>query len=353
MYKIKIIYYKPYEYHLLQEKLNQLGEAGYYTDDLAFISFFKKIDQSVYYKIDFFKPEGPSRTEKNAQKDHFYDPYLEANYQPIYHKKGMYVFVGKEPHDFTVNWQQKQNYLDHKMRYKPINYACLALLILIMLYVFLIAPATIDTFSTYGAIIALVGFILFILTCCFRSLCTFYFYRKFYQFVQQKISSLNHSLISQLHRIYICLLMISCLLIGGGLIEDLFNVQSIPKENHHFLMFEDLDITTPSEFSAQQKVNFTIHYYTAIEYTNDDEFIYTKQYQMTSSSKALQLMNDYLNDPTLCDCTTIINEDNVSYGYDDQHLTTLIMQNENIVTIVSINFEYTDEQIQTIIQYYT
>ena len=42
MYKIKLINYKPYEYELLQEKLNQLGQDGYKCEDLSLI-FLKAI----------------------------------------------------------------------------------------------------------------------------------------------------------------------------------------------------------------------------------------------------------------------------------------------------------------------
>lgn len=42
MYKFKIINYKPYEYEILQHQLDQLGKDGYYTDDLSFVSIFKK-----------------------------------------------------------------------------------------------------------------------------------------------------------------------------------------------------------------------------------------------------------------------------------------------------------------------
>ena len=40
--KLMIMNYKPYEYELLQDKLDALGKKGYKTNHLSYISFLKK-----------------------------------------------------------------------------------------------------------------------------------------------------------------------------------------------------------------------------------------------------------------------------------------------------------------------
>ena len=99
MYKIKIINYQPYEYELFQKTLDKLGQEGFSCQDLSFISLFKKVKQPVYYKIDFYKSEGKSRFEKMENRNHFLNYYIERDYQPIYSKRGMYVFKGQKECD--------------------------------------------------------------------------------------------------------------------------------------------------------------------------------------------------------------------------------------------------------------
>ncbi|UTY39994.1 hypothetical protein NMU03_04090 [Allocoprobacillus halotolerans] len=62
--KCMIMNYKPYEYELLQNKLDKLGKAGYITNDLTLLTFFKKVKKTVYYHIDFYSPNGKNAEEK-------------------------------------------------------------------------------------------------------------------------------------------------------------------------------------------------------------------------------------------------------------------------------------------------
>ena len=108
--------YRPYEYELLQEKLNALGQLHYTTDDLSLITIFKKVDTPVYYKIDFFHATGKTKAEKKKQKESFYDPYLDEFYQPIYNKKDMYVFVGDHEIKDIIKCDEKTEFIDDKKR---------------------------------------------------------------------------------------------------------------------------------------------------------------------------------------------------------------------------------------------
>lgn len=353
MYKIKAINYKPYEYELLQDKLNQLGHLGYYCDDLSFISIFKKKDHSIYYKIDFFNPTGKNKTEKNIQKERFYDPYLENDYQPIYNKNGMYVFVGDKECDISINWNHKKNYIDDTKTYKTYNYIGVSIFALIVIIIKTFFLSTIDTFLTYGITLTYVGAIIGCLTAIYRNVCTSYFYKKMNLGIQQQSKQLKKSLIENTRKIYRVLFIIVILLVGGGLIEDLYNVKTMTANEHHFVVFEDLGIHEETQFSALKKSGFFVpHYYTALEYVNDDSLLYTKQYVMKSEEKALTLIDDFMNNPHLCQCTNIVKNGSLYYGYIDETLTTIIIQNQNIVTSVFMSFDYTNEQLQTIIQYY-
>lgn len=352
MYKFKIINYKPYEYEILQHQLDQLGKDGYYTDDLSFVSIFKKVNHPIYYKIDFFKQTGKTRTEKNNLKDAFCDPYLEYNYQPIYNKNGMYVFVGETEFDINIKWNQKENYIDEKKRYQPIGYMLSTLLVLICLLVAPFYSTTIDVFLTYGTAISYLGLILLCMTCFYRHACSFYFYSQFYQMIHKKINVLKISLLSKLRFFYKMSFIISVILIIGGLTEDIFNTQDLTKNECNILTFEDLGIKEKTEFSAKKKTGFFVSpYYTSIELTEHD-VLYTKQYHFHSSKQAENKLDKIINHPENYDCTHFSAHDLAYYGYVDEQLTTLVIPHQNTITIVNFVFDYTNDNLNAIIQYY-
>lgn len=353
MYKIKIINYKPYEYQILQEQLDQLGKEGYYTDDLAFLSFFKKKNHPVYYKIDFFRQTGKSKFEKDTLKDRFYDPYLDDKYVPIYNKNGMYVFVGEKPSKVQVNWSNQKKFINDKKRFQSLNHLIFSFLITLLLIIGSFFVIKFDTFSTYGMTFVYIGAILSCLTAIYRNFCNFYEYRQFHKTIQAGIPQLSQGKLKKLRLIYKIATILCLILIGGGLIEDCFNVKDISKNDSQLLIFEDLGLQDVSEFSSLSKSSFTIpHYYTALEVI-DNDVLYTKQYQFNSEKKALNVIKTLIEKPSLCDCTSLQRKDTVTYGYYEDKLTTLIIQKENIVTIVNFSFAYTDTQIQTIIDYYS
>ena len=77
MSKIKLIYYRPYEYELLQETLNQLANDGYDAKQLHLLTLFKKTQKHVHYIVDVFHSTQKSINGKLAVRDKFLDPYLE------------------------------------------------------------------------------------------------------------------------------------------------------------------------------------------------------------------------------------------------------------------------------------
>ena len=60
--KFMIMNYKPYEYELLQTKLNKLGQQGYITQELSFVTIFNKVDYPVYYP-------SPAHGDMGARKE--------------------------------------------------------------------------------------------------------------------------------------------------------------------------------------------------------------------------------------------------------------------------------------------
>ena len=77
--KFMIMNYKPYEYELLQTKLNKLGQQGYITQELSFVTIFNKVDYPVYYHIDFHKTIGSTKIERQKDKDAFARKYQQKD----------------------------------------------------------------------------------------------------------------------------------------------------------------------------------------------------------------------------------------------------------------------------------
>src|SRR5699024_602347 len=107
--KFMIMNYKPYEYELLQTKLNKLGQQGYITQELSFVTIFNKVDYPVYYHIDFHKTIGSTKIERQKDKDAFARKYQQKGYQPIYAKHHMFVFVSKKQKDLPFSWEDKKD----------------------------------------------------------------------------------------------------------------------------------------------------------------------------------------------------------------------------------------------------
>lgn len=93
--KWMIMNYKPYEYELLQEKLNKLGQQGYFTNELGLLTIFEKVDEPIYYHIDFHKTYGSSKSERKEEQDAFTRKFKQKGLHPIYSKHNMYVFILK------------------------------------------------------------------------------------------------------------------------------------------------------------------------------------------------------------------------------------------------------------------
>lgn len=354
MYKIKIINYRAYEYEIFQEQLNQLGKNGYLCKDLSFISIFKKVNYPVYYKIDFFHQTGKSKTEKNILKDQFYDPYLAACFEPVYAKKEMYVFMGEQDAHININWNQKKDIISEKRKINNLNYFVGSLLVTLFFIIGTLLNITINTFLTYGITIAYIGIICLGITAIYRNFLNLYYSLKMSKQLQKNKPHLPTMHLKKLRIIYTVTLLLSTILIFGGLIEDTFNAKKFSLEEHPILTFAQLDISEDSELSYQKQSSFTVpNSYSLLEIGGKESVLYVKEYILRSSQSATQLFEDLYNDPQEYLCTSVSLNHNIIYGYYEDELTTFIIKKDNQVTLISVTFSLTTKQINTIIEFYS
>ncbi|MEG0367213.1 MAG: hypothetical protein RR585_10280, partial [Coprobacillus sp.] len=59
------------------------------------------------------------------------------------------------------------------------------------------------------------------------------------------------------------------------------------------------------------------------------------------------------NNPNQYLCTRVETKNNIIYGYNENTLTTLIIQKDNIVSLISFDLEINDKQINKIILFYS
>jgi len=351
MYKIKIINYKPYEYQLFQKTLDRLGKQGYESDDLSFITIFKKVDHPIYYKIDFFKPKGKTKNEKNISKSHFYDPYLEEDYQVVYSKKNMYVFKGDHKCSLTPQWEEKEDVIDDKRKQRDYQWLIGSIIATLVILYTSYAHLTLTTFQSYGMAITYLGIIFALLTLIYRSLITVKRQNKFlhdgnYQF---PIKSLQKE-----RKMMSIASIITIVLIIGGLVEDTFNARSITPQDHDILMLEELGIDDNNQFQGQQQSTFMIpHIYTTLETSEHNDILYIKEYQFHSTDHAQNVFQKYEQDPQQYYWTHTKKEDNVLYGYNEEKLASLVIINQQRVIYIDIGFAIHETQIKTIIQHYS
>lgn len=354
MYKIKIINYRAYEYEIFQEQLNQLGKNGYLCKDLSFISIFKKVNHPVYYKIDFFHQTGKTKTEKNILKDQFYDPYLDACFEPVYAKKEMYVFMGEQDAHIDINWNQKKDTISEKRKIKNLNYFVGSLLVTLFFIIGTLFNITINTFLTYGITIAYIGIICLGITTIYRNFLNLYYSSQMSKQLQKKQPHLSTKKLKKLRITYATTLFLSLFLIFGGLIEDTVNAKEFSLKEHPILTLSQLNISEESQLSYQKQSSFTVpNSYSILEIGDKESVLYVKEYFLRSTQAATQLFEDFYNDPQEYLCTSVTLNHNVIYGYYEDELTTLIIKKDNQVTLVSVTFSLTDEQVNTIIRFYS
>lgn len=334
--------YQPYEYSLLLQELNHLGKEGYLCKDLSYISFFQKQNHPIYYWIDFHQVRGKNKVAKNDDLYAFYDIYQEQKFYPIYSKKNMHVFYGKQP--FVPHHQINIHALDsQKKRHLLLMLLGIILFIAMIAYLFFIS--TIDTFISYGITITFFGLFLGDLFFILHQIKSYYCYQNIEK--KPKLHQSHH----YIRFLFSLLLIIS---ICGGLVEDMFNMKIVTPHDHPLILLQDLNFDQESTLTYHQHTSFTLpKSYQSLEIIDEETILHTKEYQFTSKQQAHQYFQKLSQQPQIYYCDQVKAENHIIYGYLNQKMNTIIIQNENRVIMILSSFSFNEQQIQTIIQFYT
>lgn len=343
MYKLKLMYYRAYEYQLLQDELNQLTSQGYDAKKFHLFTLFKKVDHPHQYIVDVCTHQKISFTQRMNERQHFLDSYLDRDFSLVYEQKELFIFKNnpKQKHKSPIQKIELEKFMSHS-----ITLLLIALTILVG-YVYLsYGIRNIDSFLTYGRNILYVGILLLFASLGYRFLINAYFSFKVKDNVFHSISNLRK------HRyVETILISLSLLLIIIGFGEDALNARNITVKDHPLVTLSDMNVQQSSTLEYIEQSSFQVsHFYQALEYTDDGSHIlYTKEYVFSSSSKANNLWELYTNEPNLYGCDSIRIENNIIYGYISHELACIIIQNDNSIQFVSFNFELTDQQINILI----
>lgn len=351
--KIKFMNYKPYEYELLQEQLNQLGAQGYTANDMSLISFFRKKDKPVYYTIDFFNPTGSSRHEIKESQFTFIDKYADRGYHCIYHKNNMYVFMSKENKPIHIQWQDKKDIITFKMRIKSFAFFFISIIAL-TLYSLYLSQSTFDMFYSYGITLYYIGIALLLIVASLKNYFDFHKLTQFYHQLQIGKPQIKNKHLLQLKKIYQIFLIVICLLIGGGLVEDVVNNQPYCFEEHMPIQLKDFGYEQDSTLSTQSYSSFTIpRTYISLEGSEtSDETLYIKEFEFHSQEKAQKIFNQMKDNPQIYSCDTQTSDDSMIYGYIDNTLISIVVLHDQTVTIIIPSFEVNESHVQMIQDFY-
>lgn len=346
MIKIKWMYYQPYEYQLLQDKLNELAQEGYYTNHLSIITLFKKRDDPVYYAIDFHKVEGKNKYQRRINVQPYYDQFLDQDYQPIYNKQYMHVFVGKKPLK-NIKIKEDLQCLSSRRLYSFI-FIPLLVFIIAFLSLSIASNYNIDTLNTYGITLAYIGLFLLLFTMLYRQYHNYAFFQKIYKNEELPITKIKIQ--RQIFLIFSCI-SIALTIIGLG--EDFINTKNLNIKDKPIMVLNDLGYNEESTMHYyRQNSSFTIKKsYKALESIDDEKILFTKIYEL-SHSKSKELFQQYQEDPTLYSCTTCLVKDDVIYGYLEEECNVIIIHQDQYIILVSTSFNLSSQQIQEILNYY-
>ncbi|MFR1297785.1 MAG: hypothetical protein ACLSBH_21580 [Coprobacillus cateniformis] len=126
-----------------------------------------------------------------------------------------------------------------------------------------------------------IGIFLGLLTLFYRQMIGFSSYNQLFKNIRQSFSRLK-----KWRLIYIICAMISLSCFAGGLVEDIFNARSYTLKEHPIITLEKLGISGKSTIQTKKHSSFTVpHYYSALEMTNDETILLTKEYQLNSQQR--------------------------------------------------------------------
>lgn len=347
--KLMIMNYKPYEYELLQEKLDELGKKGYKTNHLSYVSFFKKTNTPVFYHITFYHPDAESRNDMLVKKNLFIEKYEKQHAKCIYSKQNMYIFASNHP----ISAKPLQNdvvLMKTRMFYLLLGFISLALG---SFYCYLLSSFNIDSFLSNGILFVYTGFMLLSITVFLTSYFHFIGFTQFNAYLHKKLKSLNKKSIAFKHKIMNILLIISVIFFIGGLLEDAINAQSFSIQDHPVITLNELGIEGESTLETQKRSSFVVNEsYSSLE-TVDNTLLYTKEYHFKEESKAQKLFKKYQSQPSEFGCDSFKIQGDIIYGYYQNDLIAMIILNEKKVVTIIPTFIISQNQAQIISQFYT
>lgn len=350
--KLMIMNYKPYEYELLQEKLNQYGQEGYLTHDLTLLTTFQKMKHPVYYKIDFYRPEGHNKKDKYIDEQAFIDRYQQKGFQNIYKKHHMYVFVIEKKRDLSIDWELKDDIVQHSFRLLSLGAAFLSIVAFSMI-LYYSSQASYDKFMSYGILIAFLGILLALIASAYRNYLNFYGMSIFHSKLKKSNPHFKLHKLALLRKPYFICILISVIFMIGGLIEDTFNAKSFTQNEHPIMTLKDLGIDKKTSLSTQMYSGFVIpHSYISLEKTNDDA-LYIKEYQFSSSHKSQDLFKQFQLTPNQYGANHIEVKNNIIYGYYNKDIVSLVIMKEKSVILILPSFALTETHIDEITNFYS
>lgn len=351
--KFMIMNYKPYEYELLQIKLNKLGQQGYITQELSFITIFNKVDYPVYYHIDFHKTIGSTKIERQKDKDAFARKYQQKGYQPIYAKHHMFVFVSKKQKDLPFSWEDKKDIATGSFKILSFIGFFISLVALTLFSQYLY-NASFDKFTSYGITLAYIGILLLFITSIFRNYFSFHQMSTMHHQLKNGIPHFSLKTLKSMRIVYFILSLLTIILIFGGLIEDVFNQKSFHQQEHQVIQLSDFQIDKETSFSSQSYSSFTIpHTYISLEEAKDgNEALYIKEFEFPSPEKAKQKFTEIKDLPSLYAGNHAVIDGSLLYGYYDDEIVSLTLLHNQSVTIIIPSFPLTEKNIQIISQFY-
>lgn len=349
--KLMIMNYKPYEYELLMEKLNKLGQAGYTTNELSLITFFHKVNHPVYYQIDFYQSSGSTKREKQKNNEAFANTYYQKDLVPIYMKHNMFIFKSSNQRKIAIDWEEKKDVVSSSFRFLSL-FAFFVSIVILSMVLYYSLQASFDKFMSYGMTFAFVGAIFMLATLAYRNYLNFYGMTIFRSRIQQLKPHFQLKKLTLLRNIYLTLFAISTVLIAGGLIEDTFNAKEFTQQDHHFITLQDLHFTEQTELSTQKYSGFFIpHTYISLE-QNDDQALYIKEYQLSNNQRAQDIFDELKQTPKNYAANRIETDNNIIYGYYNDDLVSLIIMHDTSVTMIIPSFNLTSDYTQDIISFY-
>ena len=338
--KILLMNYQPYEYQLLQDKLDTLTQSGYYPKSMGFITFFHKEESDERLVVDVFKSSSRDYEQKMRDQQAFLDPYIDASYNVLYtNKNGLYIFNGS--HQPPTKYLNKHNTNLKKGSYKYLFYFVLCLIALLVFSFVLSDGLSFTSMTSYGSCLMPIGIVGFLFSF------VYYFYDVFlktFRFDRNKNEKI--SLKDKInHIVHHVLISICVIFVIGCLVEDFTNTKNISTSDHDVY-------TLNSDSSYTYTVNhglLSTSYYNYKEYDNDDYVLNVKEYDFENSSN---YYDEIISSPSLIGCDEIKSYETYDIGIYNGEKNIVMIHDENKIIIINVMKDISDNQINEILEFY-